>query len=105
MSVSEKMIAKFNAPRITLRGCKHLWGRSFRRTYNLRDEVDAAKAEEAYGRLSLEAADWKRGREIVFGENPDGYVTVASWYCENVRVFDCAANDPCTFLKVTRHRK
>jgi len=121
MSVSKEMIAKFNAPRVTLRGSKMLWGRRFKRTYNLHDEVDAAKCKEAYERLSYQYENWKIAKSESAG-NPDRWPTAGHWFEEVI----CGGNaqqkspktgkvigngilhkhrDPCTFLKVIRHRK
>jgi len=114
MSVSEEMIAKFNAPRVTLRGSKLLWGRSFKRTYNLRDDRDAGKCKEAHERLSYQYENWKKGKAASVA-NPERWPTPGHWFNEVI----CGGNpqesigngalhkhrDPCTFLKVTRHRK
>ena len=93
MPVSEKMINHFNAPRITLQGSKLLWGRRFKRTYDLRIESEAVKAEEAYNRLSQQAADWKRGREVF---EKEGFCSIGAWYSANVQHFENACQDPCT---------
>ena len=83
-----------------------LWGRSFKRTYDLRIEAEAVKAAEAHQRLSFQYAMWKKAREESEA-NPAAWPSPGAWFRENV----CHGIDmhkhrnPCTFLKVTRHRR
>ena len=106
MSVTQKAQQHFGAPSITIRGTKHLWGRSFKRRFDLSDPKQAEIALRTHARHVLHTNLLKEGRQHS-DANPTRWPTAQHWYFEVVMEGnqDHKMRNPTTFFKITKHRK
>jgi hypothetical protein len=105
MNHIETARAMFSAPAITLSGTKRLFSRTFKRRYDLTDEVDAEHAVIAFNWHVASSALWEKAFEDYAAE-PARWKTGTQCYEETV----CDGQpghpmrNPTTMFKVTRHR-
>ena len=106
MSITQQAKDFFGAPSVTLRGSMYLWGRSFRRRYDLSDPKQAEKAMRIYKFRTEQYNRWKEAMAN-FDSDLERWPAPIHYFYE---VFmggnpDHAWRNPCTFIKVIRHRK
>ena len=106
MTITQQAQDFFGARSVTIRGTRQLWGRSFKRRFDL---TDPKQAEIAMRRYEYNSAQYARWQEAManFESDLERWPTPGHYFQE---IFmngnpDHALRDPCTFLKVTRHRR
>ena len=106
MSHTELAQAMFSAPAITIRGTKRLFSRTFKRRYDLTDELDAEHAVIAFNWHVASSALWEKASEDYAAE-PSRWSTGSQCFEETV----CEGQpghpmrNPTTEFKVIKHRK
>ena len=106
MTITQQAQDFFGARSVTIRGSRQLWGRSFKRRFDL---TCPKEAEIAMRRYKLNSAQYDRWKEASakFKTDLERWPTPGHYFLE---VFmngnpDHKFRDPVTFLKVTRHRR
>lgn len=104
MTITQQAQEFFGARAITIRGTRQLWGRSFKRRFDL---TNPREAEIAMRRYDFNSAQYARWQEAMANFESFGYETPGHYFQDTFMDGnpDHALRDPCTFLKVTRHRK
>ncbi len=105
-SITQQAQEFFGAPKVTIRGSHQLWGRTFKRKFDLSCPKDAEVALRRYKYNSAQYARWQEAMAN-FETDLDRWPTPGHYFQD---VFmdgnpDHALRNPCTFLKVTKHRR
>ena len=106
MTITQEAQDFFGARCITISGSRQLWGRTFMRRYDLTHPQHAKKALQSFKRKSAQVARWKEA-STKYGTDLDRWPTPGHYFLEMFMDgnSDHELRNPCTFLRVMRHRK
>lgn len=106
MTITQKAQDFFGARAVTIRGSRQLWGRSFKRRFDL---TNPRQAEIAMRRYEWNSAQYERWQQAMEMWKADQKCWETPLHCYHETFMDGNPDhkfrDPVTFLKVTRHRK
>ena len=106
MTITQQAQEFFGARSVTIRGSRQLWGRSFKRRYDLSNPKEAEVAMRRFKYNSAQYARWTEA-QAKFNTDLERWPTPGHYFLEMFMDGnpDHGLRDPCTFLKVIRHRR